>query len=156
MKQEHGRAIVRGAVVLSLIAPLVVYAAGNPGDIIKYRKSVMGALGGHSDGAAAIIENKVDFKDHLSDHARAIEAGTRDIPALFPTGSETGGETRAREEIWTKRDQFEKRAKDVREKAATFAKAVASKDGAQTRAAFKELDESCNACHKDFRKRRER
>lgn len=156
MKQEYGRAIMRGAVMLSLIAPLALSAAGNPVDIIKYRKNFMGALGGHTDGVAAIIENKVDFKNHLSDHARAIEAGTRDIPALFPTGTETGGETRAREETWTKRDQFEKRAKDTREKAIVFAKAVASKDEGQTRAAFKELDESCNACHKDFRKRRER
>lgn len=156
MKHEYRRAFGRAVVMLSLISPLALYAAGNPGDIIKYRKNFMGALGGHTNDAAAIIENKVDFKDHLSDHARAIEAGTRNIPALFPSGTETGGETRAREEVWSKRDQFEKRAKDTREKAAAFAKAVASKDEGQTRAAYKELDDSCNACHKDFRKRRER
>jgi cytochrome c556 len=157
MKQEHGRAFVRvGAVVLSFCAPLALYAAGNAGEIIKYRKNVMDANGGHTDAAAAIIENKVDFKDQLIDHARAIEAGTRNVPALFPAGTETGGETRARPEVWSKRDQFEKQAGDTREKAAAFAKAVAAKDEAQTRTAFKELDNSCNACHKEFRKRRER
>lgn len=157
MKQEHRRASLRvSMVVLSLSAPLALYAAGNPGDIIKYRKNVMGAIGGHAGAVELILENKVEFKNDLAGHARAIEAGTRNIPALFPAGTETGGETRARPEVWSKRDLFEKRAKGTREKAAAFAKAVASKNEGQTRTAFKELDDSCNACHKDFRKRRER
>lgn len=156
MKQECGRVLGRAAVMLSMLMPLALSAAGNPGDVIKYRKNVMEANGGHTGAAGLILENKAEFKNDLAEHARAIEAGTRNIPALFPAGTETGGETRAREEVWTKREQFENRAKENHEKAAAFAKAVASKDEGKARTAFKELDDSCNACHKDFRKRRER
>lgn len=144
-----------GAIVLLLGMPWMLSAADNPGDIIKYRQNVMKAIGGDAAGAEAILENKVEFKDRLIDHARALEAATRNIPALFPPGSDTGAETRVREEAWTQREQFEQSAKDAQEKAAAFAKAVASKDEGRMRSAFEALDKSCSACHREFRKRRQ-
>lgn len=146
----------RGVVTMALLfgAPCALWAASNPGDIIKYRQNIMKSNGAHTSAAGAIIEGKVEFKEHLLDHARAIETFTRNIPALFPSGTETGAETRAQEAIWKDRAGFEKKSKDMEAKAAAFAKAVAAKDDAQIKAAFKELDDSCSACHKDFRKRR--
>lgn len=156
MKQQNRGGLARAIVVALLLGtPAALWAAGNPEEIIKYRQNVMKAIGGNAAGAKAILENKVEFRDRLIDHARALEAASRGIPALFPSGSETGADTRAREEIWSKREQFEKSAKDTHEKAAAFAKAVASKDDGRIRAAFKELDKSCRACHREFRKRRQ-
>lgn len=154
-KQNRGGLVRAGAIVLLFGTPSVLWAADNPENIIKYRQNVMKGIDGNAAGAEAILENKVAFKDRLIDHARAIEAGTRNIPALFPSGTESGADTRAREEIWSKQEQFEKNAKDTHEKAAAFVKAVAGKDEGNMRAAFKELDKSCSACHREFRKRRQ-
>lgn len=155
MKEESIRRVARGWVLASLLAaPAVPLAAGDPGDIIKYRQNVMKLNGEHAAAAEAIIKAKVEFKDQLLDHARALDAFTRNIPALFPPGSDTGAETRAQEAVWSKRAEFEKKSKDTEAKAAAFAKTVAAKDDGQIQARFKELDESCSACHKDFRKRR--
>lgn len=152
---KRGGLMHAGAVALLFATPLVIWASG-PEDIIKYRQNVMQAIGGNAAGAEAILENKVAFKDRLIDHARALEAATRNIPALFPRGTESGADTRAREEIWTKREQFEKSAKDTHEKAAAFTKAVAANDVGQMRSAFEALDKSCSACHREFRKRKQR
>lgn len=156
MKKEYrGRALLAGTVALSFGMPLALSAAGNPEEIIKYRQNVMGAVGGHSGAAEAILEKKVDFRNDLVEHARGIEASTRNIPAMFPQGTDKGADTRAREEIWTNRERFEQRSKETHEKAVAFVKAAAANNDAQAQAAFKELDKSCTACHRDFRKRRQ-
>lgn len=145
--------IARGGVIVLLVSvPLVVWGAGNPVDIIKYRQNVMKSIGGNTSAAAALLQGKVAFKERLTDHARALEAATKNIAQLFPTGSESGAKTRALDAIWKNRAEFEKQAQNAEAKAAAFAKAVAAKDDGQAKATFKELADSCKACHKDFRK----
>lgn len=135
---------------LSLIA-IGSLRAAEPEDIIKYRQNVMKSNGANLTAAGAIIQKKVDFNTRLADHANAVAAGSKNIVALFPPGSDFGTDTKALDAVWSKRAEFEKLAKDSETKAAAFAKAVAAKD-AQTGARFKELADSCKACHKDFRK----
>lgn len=141
--------LVAAAVLLTAVSGL--RAASDPEDIIKYRQNVMKSNGGNLAAAGAIIQKKVDFNARLADHAKAVAAGTKNIAALFPPGSDFGADTKALDAVWKDRAQFEKLAKDSEKKAAAFAKAVSAKD-AQTGARFKELADSCKACHKDFRK----
>jgi len=136
------------AVSLTAIGSL---RAAEPEDIIKYRQNVMKSNGANLTAAGAIIQKKVDFNARLADHANAVAAGSKNIAGLFPPGSDFGADTQALDAVWKNRAQFEKLAKDTETKAAAFAKAVAAKD-AQTGARFKELADSCKACHKDFRK----
>lgn len=144
------------AIALTLTTALIGVAAGvraesDPEDIIKYRQNVMKSNGGNLAAAGAIIQKKVPFNDRLADHARAVAAGSKNIAALFPDGSDFGMDTNALEAVWKDRAKFEKLAKDSEKKAAAFAKAVSAKD-AQLATRFKELADSCKACHKDFRK----
>lgn len=144
------------AVALTLVTALIGVTAGvraesDPEDIIKYRQNVMKSNGGNLAAAGAIIQKKVAFNDRLADHARAVAAGSKNIAALFPDGSDFGMDTNALEAVWKDRAKFEKLAKDSEKKAAAFAKAVSAKD-AQLATRFKELADSCKACHKDFRK----
>jgi cytochrome c556 len=145
MLRSISRALVIGA---GLGAALIVSAA-DPGDVVKYRQAVMKANGSHMGATAAILQGKVDYKNQLADHARALEALNRDIVALFPEGTKVG-KTEALDSVWEKRAEFEKRARDARDKAAAFAKAVSAND-ANALAKFQELGDSCKACHKDFR-----
>jgi cytochrome c556 len=126
-------------------------AESQPEDVIKYRQNVMKSIGGHMGASGAIIQGKVGYQTHLSEHAKSIAAMAKDIPALFPKDSDFG-ETKALEGVWKKRADFEKVAKDARAKAEAFAKAAAGNDPKAAGAAFKDLGEACKACHKDFRK----
>jgi cytochrome c556 len=78
--------------------------------------------------------------------ARTAEAG----PDLFPEGSEQGGDTEARETIWTDRDGFNQAFDN-------FAEAVATAQAAdiQSLDALKpQLDgvlKTCKGCHDNYR-----
>lgn len=138
---------------LLALLPLSLNAA-EPEDLIKYRRNVMKAIGGHTSAAGAIVEGKVDYKRQLAEHARAVQTLTTDIPSLFPKDSDFG-ETRAKDAVWSKRADFEKAARDTKTKAAAFAKAAQGGNQSAIAASFKELGESCKGCHKDFRKKDE-
>lgn len=139
--------------VLVLLAPMALRAA-EPEDIIKYRQNIMKAVGGHTAAAGSIIQGKVNYKHQLADHARALQALISDIPGLFPEGSDFG-DTKAKDEAWSKRAEFEKRAQDSKTKVDIFAKALQGGNQQSIGASFKEVGESCKACHKDFRKKEE-
>ena len=143
------RILVTSACLLAGAA-LAVQAA-EPEDIIKYRQNVMKSQGAHMAAAAAIIQGKVDFKNQLGDHAKALQATSRDIAGLFPKDSDFG-DTNALDAVWTNNADFQKRSKDARAKADARAKVVAANDTKNYGARFKELSDSCKACHKDFRK----
>jgi len=130
--------------------PITLHAA-EPEDIIKYRKNIMKAIGGHTSAAAAIVQGKVNYKTHLAEHAHALQSLTTDIPALFPKDSDFG-KTNAKDAVWSKRADFEKAAGNAKKSIQAFAQAVQAgkQDAIQT--SFKEVGESCKACHKDFRR----
>ena len=122
-----------------------------PEDIIKYRQNVMKSQGAHLAAAAAIIQGKVDYKNQLGDHVKALQATTKDIPSLFPKDSDFG-ETKALDAVWQKNADFQKLAKDTQQKTGALAKAVAANDSKNYGTRFKDVADSCKACHKDFRK----
>jgi cytochrome c556 len=153
MKQVTMRSLFAMSFVLVMLIPIVLRAA-EPEDIIKYRQNVMKANGAHLAAAAAIIQGKVDYKNQLEVHVQTLQALTSDIPGLFPKGSDFG-KTRAKDAVWSNRAEFDKDAKNLKEKVAAFAKAVKSGKREAMLATFKDVGEDCKACHKDFRKKEE-
>lgn len=145
------RRLLTMATLLATLTPVLLHAA-EPEDIIKYRKNMMKAIGAHMAAAGAVIQGKVDYKSQLAMHANAVEALTRDIPGLFPKDSDFG-DTRAKDEVWSNRAEFEKRANTVKLRAAAFAKAVKGGNSQAIAADFKQLGEGCKSCHDDFRKK---
>lgn len=124
-------------------------------EIVKYRQSVMLSQRGHMAAAAAIIQGKVEFKDQLLSHVKALEATTQNIATLFAQGTDVG-DTKALKEVWTNNEEFLKRAKDAQQKSAALAQAVATGDSMNYGPRLKDLGESCKSCHKDFRKKEEK
>jgi cytochrome c556 len=137
-------------VLLAGMAAATVFAA-EPEEIIKYRKNVMKANGGHMAASAAIVTGKVGYQGDLAEHARALAAINKDVAALFPKDSDFG-DTDALDAVWSKNAEFKKRAGDAKAKSEAFVKAVASRDQSKIAAGFKDLNDACKACHKDFRK----
>ena len=147
---NHARVAHRILFASACLMATTAFAA-EPEDIIKYRQTVMKANGAHMAAAGAIINGKVDFKNQLGDHTKALLAINKDINSLFPKDSDFG-ETKALDAVWKNNADFQKRAKDAGQKADALAKTVAAGDSKKYAASFKELSDSCKACHKDFRK----
>lgn len=118
---------------------------------IEYRQGVMEALGGNASAISAVVIDGADeYRGNLETHARFIRDMTEDIPALFPEGSDFG-DTDALPEIWEEPEKFEERADDTHEKAVALFQAVEEENEEEIGPRFRELGESCSACHDDFR-----
>ena len=135
---------------LSLSA-CVVFAAAQPDDVIKYRQNVMKANGAHMAAIASIIQGKVDFKNQLAGHVKAVQTEAHNIKTLFPEGSDFG-DTKAKDAVWKNRAAFNKAADETAAKADALAKAVAAKNTKAYPKDLKALADSCKSCHKDFRR----
>lgn len=141
---------------MSIALTIVLLATAGAGwsadseEIIKYRESVMKAYAGHTGAAARIVRGKVDYTDQLVLHATAMRDLSLLIDTLFPEGSDFG-DTHAKEEVWSKREEFNQAIEKNQQAAADFFKVVSSKDSAAQADAFKALTDSCKGCHDKFR-----
>lgn len=86
-------------------------------------------------------------------HAQALDALLKDVPHLFPEGSDFG-ETDAKPAIWEKADEFKKAADDGSAAATAFLEAAQGGDTETISKTFEALGESCSGCHKPFRAKR--
>lgn len=136
----------------ALVAGTMNVHAEEPENYIKYRQAMMKAIGGHTGAASQIVRGKVAPEGDLVMHALALAELSRQIPRLFPEGSDFG-ETKAREEIWSQWEKFEQAAENTKKATASFSAAAAGGDPRQIANAFKEVGKSCKGCHKDFRQK---
>ena len=139
---------------IALMAVLAPSYAAESEDIIKYRISVMEAYGGHMSAASRIVRGKVDFTDQLQLQADSMKDIAGTVDKLFPEDSDFG-DTRAKEEVWSKAKEFAQSTKDNQQAAADFSSSVAGGDKAAIEASFKKLSDSCKSCHEEFRAEKE-
>lgn len=141
------------ALVLGLAASGAVHSFDEGAEAtIDYRQGLMRALGGNVAATAAIVVDGAEFRDNLLIHTRYIVDATRDIPALFPEGSDFG-ETDALPSIWEEAEKFAQRSQENHEAALALHEAVEQGDEAAIMAGFRSVGQSCRACHEDFRRR---
>jgi len=141
------------ALVLGLAASGAVHSFDEGAEVtIDYRQGLMRALGGNVAATAAIVVDGADFRDNLAIHVRYIVDATRDIPALFPEGSDFG-ETDALPSVWEDVEKFAQRSSENHEAAVALQEAVEGGDDAAIMAGFRNLGQSCRSCHEDFRRR---
>jgi len=138
-------------IAVIIVMPSVSLSAESE-DLIKYRRGVMKAVGGHMSATSLIVRGKVPYKGQLKQHVSAMKTLTSDIPALFPEDSDFG-ETRAKAEIWEKPDDFAKASKASNDSIANLLKAVEGGNNSEIMAGFKKVGEGCKGCHKNFREK---
>ncbi|AHE97041.1 c-type cytochrome [Thioalkalivibrio paradoxus] len=119
---------------------------------IDYRQGVMRAIGGNVASTAAIVVDGADYRDNLEMHTRYLVDATRDIPGLFPEGSDFG-ETDALAAVWEEPEKFAERSRETHEAAVALHEAVERGDDAAIGQGFRALGQSCRSCHEDFRHR---
>lgn len=138
------------AAVIALSGPAA--AADAPKDLVEYRQAVMSSLGGHAGAIARILKRQVSY-DHLQPHAAALAATAPVVDDVWPKNSQPSDyeKTDALPAIWEKRQSFQQRIDQFKTAAQNFADTVDGGDEREILGAFKELGDSCGACHDDFR-----
>lgn len=122
----------------------------DPEAVIKYRQGIMRAQGGLMAAMAQVVRGKVAFEASLPILAKNLTGLSKDVTALFPEGSDFG-ETEAKKAVWEQWKEFEQSAADAHAAAEDFEHAVQTGNGQAVRDAFKQVADSCKACHKEFR-----
>jgi len=153
-KTNKSRLYQLGALLLLFGTLGTALAEADPENVIKYRRASMKSLGGHMGAMAQIVRGKVDYRDQLVLHAEAVAAVSKSLLTLFPEGSDFG-ETRAKESVWEKWEEFEKAAGKGEKAAADFLATARGADQAAMGKAFKALSDACKGCHKTFREKEE-
>lgn len=145
--QKKSVSILMAIMLLPLFASAV--AAAEAEDLIKYRKSVMGAIGGHMGSIAAIMGGKVDV-NHLRGHTVGLNATSKMVRDVFPPDS-ANGDTAAKMEIWQQPADFKLAVEQLEDAANNLLIAVDSGNKAQIGEAMKEVGGACKNCHDSYR-----
>ncbi|MBT3306197.1 MAG: cytochrome c [Alphaproteobacteria bacterium] len=140
---------------LVLLAFVAMPALAQEEGAIKHRQSVMKAVGGHMGAMAAILKGQVPFTKDLKGHAHAMAELAKIAARVFPEGSDFG-ETRAKEDVWSKPKEFAKVVQAFITESAKLAKVSEGGDMAAFGAQFKAMGKNaCGACHKAFREKKQ-
>jgi len=89
----------------------------------------------------------------LEDGAKGLSKWGHVIPTMFPDGTQTGHETKARPEIWSDRAGFEKAAANFWTAADKLATLAEANDKAGFATQYTATTQACGACHRAYRVR---
>ncbi len=120
--------------------------------VIAARQSAFALSAGTFAGMKAAIAHH-DHVKAWADAAGSLEEWAGLIPSMFPDGTQTGHDTKAKPAIWTDRAGFEKRARAYGEAARALETAARNDDFPAFVAAFKQTAAACGACHKAYREK---
>ena len=120
--------------------------------VVKERMDAMKDIGARMKMVAAMIRKRQPFDaDAARKAANGIAEHARSIPGLFPEGS-LHGPSEALPAIWSDWDRFTRHARMLEARAESFASMAEAAQGPEELAApFRQMAESCSACHESFR-----
>lgn len=117
----------------------------------KVRQALMKEIGQATGTMGKMVKGETDYDAEAVLEALAvIEANALEFPDYFPEGSETGEDTEALPAIWENMDDFEAKAQELSDDAATII-AAAPADLETFQPMFQELAGNCRGCHEEYR-----
>ncbi|HEX3346979.1 MAG TPA: cytochrome c [Acetobacteraceae bacterium] len=127
-----------------------IASAVTPEDAIVQRQAGMKKNGDYLFPLGKKLSSVSDVAE-FAPGARDVAAFAKEIPSLFPPGSETGHKTRAKAEIWSDTAQFKQDADNLSTQMDKLAQLAAANDKPGFVAQFKVAADACNTCHNKFR-----
>lgn len=145
------------AAALTLVAcvqhrpPAAASVAMNPADIVATRRAGMGIASADFMVIRLAAEKGADIR-RFEGPARSLAQWAAALPGMFPVGTGPGTtNTRARQEIWSNRADFEQKAADFRAAVTRMADAAAANNMTEGSRQWDAAWRSCNACHAAYR-----
>jgi cytochrome c556 len=143
--------VMKRLLFLVLLA-LPIVAADKPADVVRYRQSVMKAMGAHMTATSLVVKRQIGDRSQLAAHAASIRDLSAGLAAFFPADSSPDKvKTGAKAELWQKLPEFRAAADSLRVEAGKLAEAAKKGDGKAFDAQFARVGAACNACHDRFR-----
>ena len=143
---------------LALVASLCALSApasaqfAKPEDAIKYRQNALYVMGQHFGRIGAMTSGRIPFDAKFAVDSAVIVADMAKLPwAAFGPGTEQGGNTKAKPEIWTEQVKFRESNEKMQTESVKLAAAAKTGDLAALKTAFGATADTCKTCHDAYR-----
>jgi cytochrome c556 len=139
------------ATLLALSAPASAQFA-KPEDAIKYRQSSLFVMGQHFGRIGAMASGRAPFDAKVAADNAEVVASMAKLPwAGFAPGTDKGGDTKAKAEIWTEQAKFKEASDKLVAETAKLAAAAKTGNLDAVKTAFTATAGTCKACHDSYR-----
>lgn len=143
--------IAAAATLMALAAPASAQFA-KPEDAIKYRQGAFTVMGAHFSRIGAMVNGKVPYDAKAAADNAAVVAEMAKLPwAGFGPGTDKGGNTKAKPEIWTEQVKFKESGDKLMAESAKLATAAKAGNLDALKTAFAATADTCKSCHDAFR-----
>ena len=142
--------IAVAATMVAMAAPASAQFA-KPEDAIKYRQSALSVMGTHFGRIGAMVNGRVPYDAKVAADNADIVAEMAKLPwAAFGPGTDKGGNSRAKPEIWTEQAKFKEYSEKLVVESSKLAAAAKTGNLDALKTAFGATAGSCKACHDAF------
>ncbi len=119
-----------------------------PEDAIKYRQSSFSVMGTHFGRIGAMVNGRVPFDAKIAAENAEIVAEMAKLPwAAFGPGTDKGGNTRAKPEIWTEQAKFKEYSEKMVAETSKLSAAAKAGNLDTLKTAFGATAATCKTCH---------
>jgi cytochrome c556 len=145
------RLLGRGGVALAMVTLTAIAAwAATPDELVAQRRAGYKHMGDVFKSMKDAVQSGAEVTQFAAGAGEIVD-WSKQIPTLFPPGTETAGGTHALPAIWSDRPGFDKLAGALTTEATKLQKAAASGDKAAFAAQFKATGAVCGECHHTYR-----
>ena len=139
------------ATLFSFAAPASAQFA-KPEDAIKYRQSALFVMGQHFGRVGAMATGRAPFDAKVAaDNAEVVAAMAKLPWVAFAPGTDKGGDTKAKAEIWTEQAKFKEAGEKLVAESTKLAAAAKTGNLDAVKTAFNATAGTCKACHDAYR-----
>jgi cytochrome c556 len=143
--------IVAAAALVAIATPASAQFA-KPEDAIKYRQSAMFIQGQHMGRIGAMTSGKVPFDAKVAAENAEVVAEISKLPWVgFMPGTDKGGNTKAKAEIWTDQAKFKETSDKLMAETAKLSASAKAGNPEAIKTAFNATADTCKSCHDNFR-----
>jgi len=121
-----------------------------PEQIIVIRQAVMDLQQGVAGAMKAAVDAKSDVKP-LVPGAKGLVSSAKVITSMFPGGTETGHDTKAKPEIWSDWAGFEKAQAAMLAATEKLVPLAEANDTAGFATQFAAVGRTCGGCHREYK-----
>jgi cytochrome c556 len=123
-----------------------------PEDAIKYRQSSLSVMGTHFGRLAGMAQGKIPYDAKAAaDNAAVVEFMSKLPWAAFGEGTDQGGNTKAKPEVWSDNAKFKDAAEKMQAEVVKLAAAAKTGKLDDLKTAVGATGGTCKNCHDSFR-----
>jgi cytochrome c556 len=145
-------------IIIIVFVAVFVFGAANaqfkkPGDAIKYRKAVMTLIAQHFTRMWIVVQGKADYEKEAFSADADLVAMLASLPGeAFMVPGTDKGDTTMTAAVFDEPAKFKKSVGTFETETAMLASTAKGGELNSIKAQFGKVAQSCNACHKKFRK----